>query len=94
MLLFRFNPATAGEFKVSKVKKVPAVLHLSGHSSCVSELLLLLCIATAGEFKLSKVKKVPAVARARTNPFFWRYSFDSASMQVLTDRPVTDFVVQ
>jgi hypothetical protein len=49
---------------------------------------------TAGEFKLSKVKKVPAANRARPNPFFWRYSFDSASMQVLTDRPVTDFVVQ
>ncbi|WIA21106.1 hypothetical protein OEZ85_005424 [Tetradesmus obliquus] len=48
-----------------------------------------------GEFKLSKVKKVPAASsRARPNPFFWRYSFDSASMQVLTDRPVTDFIVQ
>eukprot|EP00775_Hariotina_reticulata_P007759 gene7759-7958_t len=47
-----------------------------------------------GEFKLSKVRKAPGGARSRVNPFFWRFSFDTSSCQVLTDRPVTDYVMQ
>jgi hypothetical protein len=82
------------------VKKVPAASRARPNYNITQPDALFLfcccccCLLAAGEFKLSKVKKVPAASRARLNPFFWRYSFDSASMQVLTDRPVTDFVVQ
>jgi hypothetical protein len=56
---------------------------------------MMLCCFPAGEFKLSKVRKVPAGNRSRApSPFFWRYSVDTSTCQLLTDRPVTDLVVE
>lgn len=55
---------------------------------------LLTCIYAVGEFKLSKVRKVPGGNRSRAaSPFFWRYSVYTATCQLLTDRPVTDLVL-
>jgi hypothetical protein len=52
-----------------------------------------LCV---GEFRLSKVRKAPTTgSRSRAaGPFFWRYSLDSDSCTILTDRPVTDLVIE
>lgn len=47
-----------------------------------------------GEIRISKTRKVPSRARGAESSFFWRYVFDCKSMQVLTDRPVTDFIQQ
>jgi hypothetical protein len=45
-----------------------------------------------GEIRVSKARKAPGRARAGDAAFFWRYVWDSSGMQVLTDRPVTDFI--
>jgi hypothetical protein len=67
--------------------------HMSATAAVL--LLLLLPLSAAGEFKLSKVRKAPTGSRSRAqSPFFWRYSVDTATCQLLTDRPVTDLVVQ
>lgn len=49
-----------------------------------------------GEFRLSKVRKAPTSGKA-LGRFFWRFSLDDASAAgttVLTDRPVTDLVLE
>jgi hypothetical protein len=48
----------------------------------------------AGEFKLAKVRKAPAARSRSSTAFFWRYNVDTDTCTLLTDRPVTDFVVQ
>jgi hypothetical protein len=51
--------------------------------------------AAKGEIRVSKARKAPqGRGRGGDAAFFWRYVFDSRSMQVLTDRPVTDFIQQ
>jgi hypothetical protein len=55
-----------------------------------------------GEFRLRKVRRVPHAVAAAAGAgrggsggvFFWRFSFDVAACTVLTDRPVTDLVVE
>lgn len=69
-------------------------VHAAAACWCCVCLYLCVCVC-AGEFKLSKVRKAPAGARSRAqSPFFWRYSVDASTFQLLTDRPVTDFLVQ
>lgn len=47
-----------------------------------------------GEIKITKAKKAPGPRTKADKNFYWRFVFDVPSVQVLSDRPATDFVVQ
>ena len=68
-------------------------LHAHTASCCMTQFCTQLVLVTAGTTAVRRSKVVGPMKRNRCAAgFVWRNCFDEQSCQVVTDRPVTDFL--